>query len=186
MKTLRISHCESTFTTPTGGPSGLVRYNNVFHNSKLLLRSDDWSTPAFHQTAPDCFLQRLRVPLMPAIPHMPWTLLDTGDQAWGLCIPALLWTIFIEIVIPARILGHNYLIILNNNEKLLKGLERWLRGQEHLLLGHGFSLQGTYTVTHNYKSSSNCKSSSRHPAPSSGICRHQTYMCKCVVWHSYT
>nr|CAI29690.1 hypothetical protein [Pongo abelii] len=30
---LRISHCESTFTTLTGGPSGLVRYNNVFHNS---------------------------------------------------------------------------------------------------------------------------------------------------------
>uniref|UniRef100_A0A7N9CSV1 Uncharacterized protein n=2 Tax=Macaca TaxID=9539 RepID=A0A7N9CSV1_MACFA len=33
VKTLRISHCESTFTTLTGGPSGLVRYNNVFHNS---------------------------------------------------------------------------------------------------------------------------------------------------------
>uniref|UniRef100_A0A2I3HFY0 Uncharacterized protein n=1 Tax=Nomascus leucogenys TaxID=61853 RepID=A0A2I3HFY0_NOMLE len=30
---LRISHCESTFTTLTGGPSGLVRYNDVFHNS---------------------------------------------------------------------------------------------------------------------------------------------------------
>ncbi|EAW86725.1 hCG1983051, isoform CRA_a [Homo sapiens] len=29
---LRISHRESTFTTLTGGPSGLVRYN-VFHNS---------------------------------------------------------------------------------------------------------------------------------------------------------
>lgn len=51
MKTLRVSHCESTFTTPTGGPSGLVRYNNVFHNSKLLLRSYDRSTPAFHHSS---------------------------------------------------------------------------------------------------------------------------------------
>lgn len=51
MKTLRISHCESTFTTPTGGPSGLVRYNNVFHNSKLLLRSHDRSTPAFRHSS---------------------------------------------------------------------------------------------------------------------------------------
>lgn len=36
MKTLRISHCESTFTTLTGGPSGLVLDDDVFHNSDSL------------------------------------------------------------------------------------------------------------------------------------------------------
>lgn len=47
---------------PTGGPSGLVRHNNVFHNSDSLCSHMTGPLPPFHHVAPDCFLQRLRVP----------------------------------------------------------------------------------------------------------------------------
>uniref|UniRef100_A0A2K6EZI6 Uncharacterized protein n=1 Tax=Propithecus coquereli TaxID=379532 RepID=A0A2K6EZI6_PROCO len=53
---LRISHCESTFTTLTGGPPGLVRYNNVFHNSNSHRAHTTGPLPPFTHTAPDCFL----------------------------------------------------------------------------------------------------------------------------------
>uniref|UniRef100_A0A452FAW9 Uncharacterized protein n=1 Tax=Capra hircus TaxID=9925 RepID=A0A452FAW9_CAPHI len=45
---LRISHCESTFTTLTGGPSGLVCYDDVFHNSNSLCSHTTGPLLPFH------------------------------------------------------------------------------------------------------------------------------------------
>uniref|UniRef100_A0A8D2E5L1 Uncharacterized protein n=1 Tax=Theropithecus gelada TaxID=9565 RepID=A0A8D2E5L1_THEGE len=42
----QISHCEYTFTTLTGGPTGLIHYNIVCHNC-LPPCSPDQPTPAF-------------------------------------------------------------------------------------------------------------------------------------------
>uniref|UniRef100_A0A2K5HR04 Uncharacterized protein n=1 Tax=Colobus angolensis palliatus TaxID=336983 RepID=A0A2K5HR04_COLAP len=59
---LRISHCESTFTALTGGPSGLVRYNSVFHSSDSHRAHTTGPLLPFTHTSPPFFSFRCNKP----------------------------------------------------------------------------------------------------------------------------
>uniref|UniRef100_A0A8C5Z092 Uncharacterized protein n=1 Tax=Marmota marmota marmota TaxID=9994 RepID=A0A8C5Z092_MARMA len=67
---LRISHCESTFTIPTGGSSGLVHYKHLPTHTPL--RSHN-SPPPFHSHISPLLLTEIESP--PFFLHIDVTIL---------------------------------------------------------------------------------------------------------------